>query len=320
MPDLRPQIVAADARQFRGKLAPPSGRGWRTTAIVASLAVALGLACCAVTAPTAGRSAEPPTLVRPLQRSVVEQRDAVRRQHGLLPVRVSAGLAAAAREHSRERASLGYSGESHASSQPEAHVIAQVRAGGLVALHTRPFGPVVARVGALTRFGSRRSLGVVATRRGRWLAVTEPGVGRNRVVWVDAHAGGLRYSRTPLELDVDLSQRTLTVRRGDTLLRRTSVGVGASDSPTPTGRFAVTDKLAGAAYSPAYGCCILALSATQTNLSPGWSGGDRIAIHGTLSASDFGRAVSGGCVHAREGDLRWLMRVVPLGTPVVIRP
>ncbi len=198
-------------------------------------------------------------------------------------------------------------------------MIAQVRAGGLVALHTRPFGPVVARVGPLTRFGSRRSLGVVATRRGRWLAVTEPGVGRNRVVWVDANAGGLRYSRTPLELDVDLSQRTLIVRRGDTLLRRTSVGVGASDSPTPTGRFAVTDKLAGATFSSAYGCCILALSAIQTNLPPGWSGGDRIAIHGTLSASDFGRAVSGGCVHARDGDLRWLMRVVPLGTPVVIR-
>jgi hypothetical protein len=304
MPDLRPQIVAADARQFRGKLAPPSGRGWRTTAIVASFVVALGLACCAGAAPAAGTSAEPPTVVRPLQRSVMKQLNAVRRQHGLLPVRAAAGLAAAAREHSLERA----------------HVIAQVRAGGVVALHTRPFGPVVARVGALTRFGSRRSLGVVATRRGRWLAVTEPGVGRNRVVWVDAHAGGLRYSRTPLELDVDLSQRTLTVRRGDTLLRRTSVGVGASDSPTPTGRFAVTDKLAGAAYSPAYGCCILALSAIQTNLSPGWSGGDRIAIHGTLSASDFGRAVSAGCVHARDGDLRWLMRIVPLGTPVVIRP
>lgn len=201
-----------------------------------------------------------------------------------------------------------------------AHVIAQVRSGDVVALHTRPFGPVVARVGALTRFGSQRALGVVTTQRGRWLAVTEPGVGRNRVVWVDAHAGGLRYSRTPLEIDVDLSDRTLTVRRGDTVIRSASVGVGAFDSPTPTGRFAVTDKLAGASFSTAYGCCILALSAIQTNLPRGWSGGDRIAIHGTLSQSDFGRAVSAGCVHARDSDLRWLMRVVPLGTPVVIRP
>lgn len=203
--------------------------------------------------------------------------------------------------------------------QATAHVIAHVQPGDVVALRARPFGPVVARVGAVTQFGSLRALAVVATRRGRWLAVTEPAVGRNGVVWVDARAGGLRYSRTTLELDVDLSDRTLTVRRGDTVVRRTSVGVGAPASPTPTGRFAVTDKLAGASYSAAYGCCILALSAIQTNLPRGWTGGNRVAIHGTLSPSDFGQAVSAGCVHAPDSDLRWLMRVVPLGTPVVIR-
>jgi lipoprotein-anchoring transpeptidase ErfK/SrfK len=130
----------------------------------------------------------------------------------------------------------------------------------------------------------------------------------------------LRYSRTALELEVDLSDRTLTLKRGRATLRRVSVGVGAFDSPTPTGRFAVTDKLEGGNFSPAYGCCILALSAVQPNLPAGWAGGNRVAIHGTLSASDFGRAVSAGCVHARDTDLRYLMRVVPLGTPVLIRP
>jgi hypothetical protein len=202
---------------------------------------------------------------------------------------------------------------------PAAHVIAHVRSGEVVTLRSRPSGPVVARVGALTRFGSRRTFGVVTTRRGRWLAVTDPGVGRNRVVWVDARAGGLRYSRTAIEVDIDLSERTLVVRRGAKVVRRASVGVGALDSPTPTGRFAVTDKLDGTSFSATYGCCILALSAIQTNLPHGWSGGDRIAIHGTPSSSDFGQAVSAGCVHARDADLRWLMRTVPLGTPVVIR-
>jgi lipoprotein-anchoring transpeptidase ErfK/SrfK len=200
-----------------------------------------------------------------------------------------------------------------------AHVIAHVRPGSVVTLRARPFGPVVARVGSVTRFGSQRALGIVATERGRWLAVTEPGVERNRVAWVDARAGGLRYSRTALEVDVDLSARELTVRRGNEIVRRARVGVGAADSPTPTGRFAVTDKLDGAEFSAAYGCCILALSAIQPNLPRGWSGGDRIAIHGTRSPSDFGRGVSAGCVHARDSDLRWLMREVPLGTPVVIR-
>src|SRR2546421_11209231 len=123
-----------------------------------------------------------------------------------------------------------------------ARLIARVRSGSVVALHARPFGRVVARVGAITRFGSRRALGVVTSRRGRWLAVTEAGIGGNRVVWVDARAGGLRYARTHLELEVDLSARTLSILRDRGVLRRFSVGVGAFDSPTPTGRLAVSGK------------------------------------------------------------------------------
>jgi hypothetical protein len=205
--------------------------------------------------------------------------------------------------------------------RPEpAHVIAEVQPGHALALRSRPFGPVLARVGSKTPFGSQRALSVVATRHGHWLAVTEAGVGNNRVVWVDAKSGGLRYARTRFELDIDLSGRTLVVRRNGVAVRRLSVGVGRAGSPTPTGTFAVTDKLNGGSYSASYGCCILALSATQPNLPAGWTGGNRIAIHGTLSAGDFGRAVSAGCVHASDSDLRYLMRNVPLGTPVVIRP
>ena len=199
-----------------------------------------------------------------------------------------------------------------------AHLIAQVRPGRAVALYDRPFGRVVSRVPSTTRFGSRRAFGVVTTSRGRWLAVTEAGLANNRVVWVDARAGALRYTRTRYRLDVDLSSRTLVVRRDGVAVRRLRIGVGRLESPTPTGRFAVTDKLAGSNFSAVYGCCILALSAVQPNLPAGWSGGDRIAIHGTLS-SDFGQAVSAGCMHARDSDLRYLMRLLPLGTPVVIR-
>jgi hypothetical protein len=200
------------------------------------------------------------------------------------------------------------------------HVIAYVRPGRALALQDRPFGRVLARVGSRTEFGSQRALGVVKTQRGRWLGVTEAGVGNNRLVWVDARAGGIRYARTRLELDVDLSSRTLVVRRDRITVRRLSVGIGRPGSPTPTGRFAVTDKLNGYAYSAVYGCCILALSATQKNLPSGWTGGNRIAIHGTPSSSDFGRAVSAGCLHASDADLLYLMRIVRLGTPVVIRP
>ena len=140
-------------------------------------------------------------------------------------------------------------------------------------------------------------------------------VGNGHLAWVDARARGLRFARTRLELDVDLSQRRVLLRRGSRVLRRFAVGVGRPGSPTPTGRFSVTDKLPGAAYSAYYGCCILALSATQPNLPAGWSGGNRIAIHG----GPTGGAVSAGCIHAGDADLRYLMRLVPLGTPVLVR-
>jgi hypothetical protein len=203
--------------------------------------------------------------------------------------------------------------------EPAPHLIVSVRPGTSIALRSRPFGPVVRRVGSSTEFGSPRALAVLRTQRGRWLAVTQPELG-NRLGWVDARSTGLRYTRTALRLDVDLSSRTLVLFRGRSVVRQMRVGVGRPGSETPTGQYAVTDKLPGRAYSAYYGCCILALSATQPNLPSGWTGGNRIAIHGTPSATDFGRAVSAGCLHARDSDLRYLMRSLPLGTPVVIRP
>jgi L,D-transpeptidase-like protein len=208
----------------------------------------------------------------------------------------------------------------HPARRVTGHVIVRVRPGHALALRSRPFGRVLARVGSRTPFGSPRVLGVVATQDRRWLAVTDAAVGNNRIVWVDAKSGGLRYARTRFELVVYLSARTLVVRRNGSAVRRLSIGVGRPGSPTPTGTFAVTDKLHGGDYNAAYGCCILSLSATQPNLPVGWTGGNRVAIHGTLSSSDFGRAISAGCVHASDSDLRYLMRRVPLGTPVVIRP
>ena len=199
---------------------------------------------------------------------------------------------------------------------PLGHRLASIRAGTSIELRARPFGPVVARLAARTEFGSPRTLSVVRTRHGRWLGVTTPELGNDRLGWVDARAGGLRFARTRVQLEVDLSRRALLVRRGGRVLRTMPVGVGRPGSPTPTGRFAVTDELDGAAYSPAYGCCILALSGRQTNLPAGWRGGDRLAIHGGSTAG----AVSAGCLHAAEADLRYLMGVAPVGTPVLVRP
>jgi hypothetical protein len=196
------------------------------------------------------------------------------------------------------------------------HRIAVVNAS--VPLRARPNGPVVAQAAARTEFGDRRALSVV-TRRGAWLGVTATELPNGQVAWVHRGNRALHLRRTAYSLHADLSGRWLELRRNGRRIRRISVAVGRPGSETPTGRFAVTDKLNGGNYGPYYGCCILALSGHQTKLPAGWTGGDRLAIHGTDVPSAIGTAASAGCLRAADADLQVLMRRVPVGTPVFIR-
>jgi lipoprotein-anchoring transpeptidase ErfK/SrfK len=192
-------------------------------------------------------------------------------------------------------------------------VVAQVRAGS-VALRAAPGSSrVLALAPRKTEFGSRTTFAVTGI-RGRWAEVISPRLANDQRGFV--RRSELKLSRVRVALDVDLSARRLRVWRGGVILRRVEVAVGAAGSPTPIGRFAVTDLLTGF-NTAAYGCCILALSGHQTNLPSGWTGGDRLAIHG---GGGIGSAVSSGCLHAGESDLRWLLRRVPLGTQVVVHP
>lgn len=190
--------------------------------------------------------------------------------------------------------------------------------GAEIVLRARPGGRILARLGARTEFGSATTL-AVAKRRGNWLGVVTTHVANGRFGWVNPAESPLRTTRTRINVVLDLSARRLVVRRGDRVLRRMTVGVGRSSSPTPVGRFAVTDKLPGSRYGSYYGCCILALSAHQPNLPPGWTGGDRIAVHGTDDPGSIGVASSAGCPRASDADLRYLLGKVPLGAPVFVR-
>jgi hypothetical protein len=189
---------------------------------------------------------------------------------------------------------------------------------GSVALRAAPGARAVARAGPQTQFGSPTAL-AVAARRGRWLGVESSALPNSKLAWVDGRSPAVAPVRTRVSLHVDLKRLRLTLLDGRRVLRQAKVGAGSAASPTPTGRFAVTDKLPGGRFSPAYGCCVLALSGRQSNLPAGWTGGDRLAIHGTDAPGTIGARASAGCLHAQDRDLKPLMRRVPLGTPVFIR-
>ncbi|MEA2448926.1 MAG: hypothetical protein QOG63_858 [Thermoleophilaceae bacterium] len=196
--------------------------------------------------------------------------------------------------------------------------ILRIRAGRTVQLHSKPGGgSTLASAAATTEFGSHTTL-AVAKRRGPWFGVTSTLLPNGRLGWVRTGNGNFRGSRTPLAIRVDLSQRRLRLTKGKRTVRSVTVAVGRPGATTPTGRFAITDKLAGARYGSYYGCCILALSGKQPHLPAGWTGGDRLAIHGTDAPGSVGLASSAGCLRARDEDLHALMRRVSLGTPVFI--
>jgi lipoprotein-anchoring transpeptidase ErfK/SrfK len=194
--------------------------------------------------------------------------------------------------------------------------IVHLQPGRTLALRSKPNGKVIAHVSSTTQFGSQTTL-AVAARRGPWVGLTSTDIPNGTLGW--ARRDGLRTSTTHQSIRIDLSQRSLELRDGRRVVRRASVGIGRAGSPTPTGRFSVTDKMPGSRYSAFYGCCIVALSGHQVNTPAGWQGGDRLAIHGTPNPASIGVPSSAGCLHADADDLRLLMRRVPLGTPVFIR-
>jgi hypothetical protein len=199
-------------------------------------------------------------------------------------------------------------------------LIAKVRAGARLAVRDRPGGRVLGRVGHRTDFGSRTALAVFATRDGgRWIGVATSLRRPGRLGWIRVRAGALDWYRTDRSAHVDLSERRLELRAGDRVLERATVGIGRPSTPTPTGRFGVTDRLRGSDFGWWYGCCIIALTGVQPDLPPGWQGGNRIAIHGTPAEASIGAAASAGCVRGSNELLRRLMVELPLGAPVHIR-
>jgi lipoprotein-anchoring transpeptidase ErfK/SrfK len=189
--------------------------------------------------------------------------------------------------------------------------------GAKVAIRRAPASRTLAVAGWRTPFGSIRRLRVVE-RRGDWYAVESEVLGNGVVGWVPKTAR-VRPVRLRIAVEADLSQRTLTVRRDGVVVFRRRVSIGSSSSPTPSGRFHVTDHIGGSRWR--LGCCIVVLSGTQPRLPAGWGGGDRLGIHGRPGAAGpIGSAVSAGCLHATEGTLQALADLLPLGTPVVIHP
>jgi lipoprotein-anchoring transpeptidase ErfK/SrfK len=185
------------------------------------------------------------------------------------------------------------------------------------AMHSSPGGHKFAEIQSKTDFGSPTIVYVKQVRQhGKWLGILSPHAGNGHIGWIRSTGVGL--SRDTWSLHAVLSQHLLYVFHDGKQVKKFPIATGAPDAPTPTGQFAVTDRLNTGDPGGPYGCCILALSAKAPHHISDWDGGNRIAIHSTPETDSIGFSVSHGCMRLSLPDGQWLIDQVPDGTPVRI--
>jgi lipoprotein-anchoring transpeptidase ErfK/SrfK len=134
--------------------------------------------------------------------------------------------------------------------------------------------------------------------------------------WI--RAGTMATSRLHKRIVVDVSSHRLVLYTGGRVLLRTAAAVGKPGTPTPLGRFYITQRFVMPNPNGPYGARALGISAFSDVLRS-WREGGPVGIHGTNEPFSIGRAVSHGCVRLPERAMLALFAQVPLGTPVVVR-
>jgi lipoprotein-anchoring transpeptidase ErfK/SrfK len=176
-------------------------------------------------------------------------------------------------------------------------------------------GHVLGTLAAHTQFGSPTAVPVVR-RKGGWLGVISVLSGNGHVGWIPASTTSLTGVAVRIYISIDRQQ--ITVFHGNDVVRRIPTSTGVPGATTPTGHFAVTDRLQTGVEDGPYGCCILALSGIQPLHLSDWDGGNRIAIHATDDTAALGHPASHGCAHVDDAEGHWLLEHIPDGTLVVI--
>ena len=153
--------------------------------------------------------------------------------------------------------------------------------------------------------------------RGAWLQVdlpTRPNLSKG---WVRRR--DVRLTTTNLALVVKLSQHRIELLADGRRVMRAKVGVGEALSPTPTGRYYVTDVVKPKTPDGFYGPYALGLSAHSTVYTSFEGGDGQVGLHGTDAPEKIGTDVSHGCIRMKNAVITRLAKRVPIGTPVTIQ-
>ena len=190
-----------------------------------------------------------------------------------------------------------------------------------VRVRPRPASRVIAHLHLATELGSPELYLVLSRRRASagddWLLVRLPMRPNGTTGWVRESAlGSLHRIRTQLVI-VRRKLRASLYFRGH-LVWRADVGIGASGTETPKGRFYIREGLRLGDSGGPYGAYAFGTSAYSPELTD-WPDGGVVGIHGTDQPELIPGRISHGCVRVTNPKIRRLHKRMPLGTPVWIR-
>lgn len=198
-----------------------------------------------------------------------------------------------------------------------ARTIATARARS-VRVYARPSAKRGKRLRARVFNGQRIPLTfLVRYRRKGWVKVDLPTRPNQSKGWVRSDTVDLSF--TKLRIEIRTKARRIQLLDGKRVVENAKIGVGESLSPTPPGRYFVTDIIRAKQPKGFYGPYALGLSAHSTTYTTFAGGPGQIGIHGTNIPESIGQDVSAGCIRVLNPLIRRLAKRVPLGTPVVIR-
>jgi hypothetical protein len=178
--------------------------------------------------------------------------------------------------------------------------------------------PPVTDLEPQTSDGTANIVLVVGSRDGAggWVRVRLPVLPNGSTGWVPRAALG-GYGTVLTHLIVDRARLTATLVRAGRRVLEAPIGIGRRESPTPAGEFFVRNRVTRY-RSPFYGPVAFGTSARSATLTE-WPGGGFIGIHGTDRPALLPGRVSHGCIRMRNADIVRLARLMPIGTPVVVR-
>ncbi|MEB3332842.1 MAG: L,D-transpeptidase [Synechococcaceae cyanobacterium] len=130
------------------------------------------------------------------------------------------------------------------------------------------------------------------------------------------------------EIVLDLGKRTISLIEQGNVLGSWPVAIGDRDTPTPTGRFQVRNKVVNPQYQSTTTGKLKGGTGPESPLGDRWigfhtSGNNQFGIHGTPNAWSWAvkqrAAVTHGCVRMLGPHVRALFDQVDIGTPVIVK-